>query len=452
MRDVHGLGRPPRALSAATALWLSFLFVSIYGGTGWLTSLRSDVGAWWFAWERTLPLVPWLIVPYMSLDLFFVAAPFLCVERAELRTYRRRMTIAILAAGGMFVAMPLQFGFPRPQPGGWPGAIFAALHGFDRPYNLFPSLHIAILLIIAGTYLRHTRGVVRALVCIWFGLIGVSTVLTYQHHVIDVAGGIVLALLCRYAIAESPAPQPVVVNSRLGAWYAAGAATLASLAWWFAPWGWLALWPAASVAIVAGAYFGFYGAITRKSCGRVPPVARLILAPWLAGQKLSLLYYRRHAAPWNEVVPRVWMGRQLTRREAAQAIARGATAVLDLTGEFSEAGSLLSLNYLNLPVLDLTAPTPAQLRAAIDFINAHRRAGAVLVHCKIGYSRSAAVIGCWLLDTGLAATPGQAVARMRDARPTLVVRREAWRALRQFPRGGDRLRTASVSALLEAQT
>jgi protein-tyrosine phosphatase/membrane-associated phospholipid phosphatase len=452
MRDVHGLARPPRALSAATAAWLSLLFIAVYGGTGWLTSVRSDVGTWWFAWERSLPLVPALIVPYMSLDLFFVAAPFLCVERAELRTFRRRITAAILAAGALFVAMPLEFAFPRPHPDGWPGAIFAALHGFDRPYNLFPSLHIAILLIVSGPFLRHTRGVVRMLVAVWFGLIAVSTVFTYQHHVIDVAGGIALATLCCYAIAESPAAHPAAANSRLGAWYAGGAAMLAALAGWFAPWGWVLLWPAGSMAIVAGAYFGFYGAITRKSGGRLPLAARLILAPWLAGQRLSLLYYRRQASPWNEMAPGVWMGRQLTDREAARAVAEGATAVLDLTGEFSEASTLLSLNYLNLAVLDLTAPTPVQLRAAIDFINAHRRAGAVFVHCKIGYSRSAAVMGCWLLDAGLAVTANDAVARMRVARPALVVRAEAWRALRQFSRGGNPLPETASSTLLEART
>jgi protein phosphatase len=146
------------------------------------------------------------------------------------------------------------------------------------------------------------------------------------------------------------------------------------------------------------------------------------------------------------------MGRQLTAREAARAVAEGATAVLDLTGEFSEASTLLSLDYLNLAVLDLTAPTPVQLRAAIDFINAHRRAGAVFVHCKIGYSRSAAVIGCWLLDAGLAVTAIDAVAWMRVARPTLVVRAEAWRALRQFPRGSDPLPETASSTLLEART
>src|SRR3954467_10538374 len=148
MGHVQRLPRPPRALSAATALWLCALFVAVYGATGWLTSLRADVPTWSFEWERTLPLVPWLIGPYMSLDLFFAAAPFLCVDRAELRALRRRMTAAILIAGAVFALMPLQYAFDRPQPDGWTAPIFRALHAFDRPYNMFPSLHIAILVIL----------------------------------------------------------------------------------------------------------------------------------------------------------------------------------------------------------------------------------------------------------------------------------------------------------------
>src|SRR5215510_3260237 len=114
MGNVHSLDRPSRVLSGATALALSLLFVTIYGLAGWLTSLRADVGTWAFNWERSLPFVSWLIVPYMSLDLFFVAAPFLCRERAELSVFGRRMTTAILVAGAMFVVMPLRFAFPTP--------------------------------------------------------------------------------------------------------------------------------------------------------------------------------------------------------------------------------------------------------------------------------------------------------------------------------------------------
>ena len=48
----------------------------------------------------------------------------------------------------------------------------------EYPHNLFPSLHIALRMILADIYARHTRGVVRVLVHVWFSLIGLSTVLT----------------------------------------------------------------------------------------------------------------------------------------------------------------------------------------------------------------------------------------------------------------------------------
>jgi len=55
----------------------------------------------------------------------------------------------------------------------------------------------------------------------------------------------------------------------------------------------------------------------------------------------------------------------LTDTEAEKALSQGVTAVLDLTTEFSEAWPFLSVAYLNLPLLDLTAPTPRQLQRAV---------------------------------------------------------------------------------------
>ena len=434
MGNVHGVARPPRLVSAATAFALSLLFIVVYGLTGWVTSLRADVGTWVFEWERRLPFVPSLIVPYMSLDLFFVAAPFLCATRGELGAFRRRMTTAILAAGAMFLLIPLQFAFPRPAAAGWTTRFFDLLYGFDRPSNLFPSLHVAILMILSATYHRHSRGMTRWLIHGWFTLIGLSTVLVYQHHVIDVAGGFALGLLCYYLIPERTAPRSLTAHARIGAWYAIGAMILAAAGASLRPWGLLLAWPAASMMIVAAAYLGIHADLTRKQDGRLPFTTRTVLAPWLLGQQASLIYYRGQALPWNVVAPGVWIGRQLSEREAADARSHGATAVLDLTAEFSEAGAFLALPYLNIPILDLTAPTPDQVRAGVDFINAHRHAGAVYVHCKIGYSRTAAVAASWLIDAGLAATPDEAIARIRTARPSLVVRREALASVHAFSR------------------
>ena len=68
-----------------------------------------------YPWERYIPFVPLMILPYMSIDLFFVAAPFLCQRRDELRTLSRRIIFAILVAGAFFLVMPLKMGIARPS-------------------------------------------------------------------------------------------------------------------------------------------------------------------------------------------------------------------------------------------------------------------------------------------------------------------------------------------------
>jgi predicted protein tyrosine phosphatase/membrane-associated phospholipid phosphatase len=435
MGNLHRFRGPARGQlihAALTALGTSLLFVVVYGGCSWLTAQRGDVGTWVYGWERSIPFVPLMIIPYMSIDLFFVAAPFVCRDREERRLLARRIALAILAAGACFVLMPLRFAFPRPVPQGWLGAIFGFLHAFDRPYNMFPSLHIVLRTLLAHTYARHTRGALRWLVHIGFSLIGFSTVLTWQHHVADVAGGFILALLCFYFV-RRPTPAVRGKNVRIGIYYLLGAGLLSAAA--LAPGGWALalLWPALGMALAAGAYFGWTADLFRKENGRLPLSSRCLLAPLLLGHWLSLRHYSRRADPWNEVVPSLWVGRRLNEREARRAVRQGVAAVLDLTAEFSEPAAFRALAYLNLPVTDLTAPSPAQLATAVAFIQRERARGTVYVHCKIGYSRSAAVVGAWLRAAGIAPDPADAIALMRRARPTLVVRPEAGTAIARWP-------------------
>jgi protein-tyrosine phosphatase len=163
--------------------------------------------------------------------------------------------------------------------------------------------------------------------------------------------------------------------------------------------------------------------------------ARLILAPSLLGQQLSLLYYRHQCQPWDKVTPEVWIGRTLNHGEAAAAARLGVTAVLDLTAEFSEAKPFRTLIYRNIPVLDLTAPSINQLREIATFIDDQSRKGVVYIHCKIGYSRTAAAAAAYLLQTGKVDNIAQAIALLRQVRPAIVVRSEVVLALSNFARG-----------------
>lgn len=413
---------------------LSLLFLVVYGWCNWFTAQRANVPTLFFEWERLIPFVPLMIVPYLSIDLFFIAAPFLCRTNRELGTFSTRITAAVLMAGVCFLLFPLRFAFDRPQAEGWLGVAFDWFRSLDQPYNLLPSLHIALRTILADHYAQHTRGLWRYASNFWFILVGLSAVLTYQHHVMDVVAGFALGVYCLYIFPDSTLRLPVMKNRRVGSYYLLGTFIVAAFAILFWPWGAFLLWPTISLAIVTAAYFGAGPGIFRKRDGRLPWTTWWVLGPVLLGQELSRRYYRRHCRAWDELTPRVWIGGVLNHAAAAAAVRAGITAVLDLTAEFSTAVPFRALNYKNIPILDLTAPTTDQLEQAASFIERESETGVVYVCCKIGYSRTAAAAAAYLLRAGASRTVSAAIELVRRARPAVIVRPEVIEALNEFAR------------------
>lgn len=382
-------------LSAA----LSLLFVFVYGLSNALAAGRSNVGTCFFEWELRIPFVPALILPYMSIDLFFVASFMLCEDRIELHTHARRIAAAILIAGLAFLMFPLTTGYPDPEVSGWSGSLFQFLWSFDKPHNLAPSLHVALASLLWPAYARHTRARLRCLVHVWFALMIVSPIFTWRHHLLDVWTGAMLGQLCVFAFPgrrDQTLVRSGTSNFRVARLYAAGSAILALVAFAIGNWCWLLLWPAVSLALIATAYVRGSSSIFRKKDGRLPISTRVVLGPYLFGAKLSRLIYRRHRRPWVESATGVYCGRLLTKREARAMSAMGITGVLDLTAEHSETRAFQGAEYLNVPVLDLTTPSSDQLDAAVAFITKHAGRGGVYVHCALGVSRSAAAVAAYI--------------------------------------------------------
>ncbi|MGH2505376.1 MAG: protein-tyrosine phosphatase family protein [Ktedonobacterales bacterium] len=112
---------------------------------------------------------------------------------------------------------------------------------------------------------------------------------------------------------------------------------------------------------------------------------------------------------------------------------QGIGAVLSLTETPLPAATLdrLELAWLHLPIDDQTAPTQADLLAALDFIDQQRVAGrGVLVHCRIGEGRTGAILAAYLIRQG--ATAEQALEHLRAFRPGAVSSPEQQRALAHF--------------------
>jgi hypothetical protein len=111
-------------------------FFLVYGACNGLTSLRAEVGSFFFEWERHVPVVPWTIVPYWSLDVFYACSVLLCRNRLELDRHAWRIVTAVLLSAVGFLLFPLRFGFPRPEVEGMFG------HVVPSPLRLRPALSI----------------------------------------------------------------------------------------------------------------------------------------------------------------------------------------------------------------------------------------------------------------------------------------------------------------------
>ncbi len=418
------------------ALWLVFLgpfFFLTYGAANWWTGQLPVVPSMYWEWERAIPFLPWLMLPYMSIDLFYAGSLFICKDKAGLDTHAKRLLLATVISVAGFLLFPLQFAFTRPEVAGFNGWLLDLLMGFDKPFNQLPSLHISLLIILWVKYAEKLTGLWKAALHLWFGLIALAVVGTWQHHVVDVLGGAVVGVLCLYLVPDVGVAQSMAGVSaqhrKIGARYAAGA--LAAGVWWTAlAWGghvWVGLgfaWTSLSLALVSLAYFGAGAAVFQKRDGQLSRVARLVLLPYLLGAALSQRRYARRLDAWNELVPGVLIGRVLSVREVARLRAsHPRLAVLDLTAEFSALLREAAMAYRNLAVLDLTAPHSAQLAQGADFIEAQRAAGnTVFVHCALGISRSAAVVQAWL-DRRMESASARQV--LEEARPATALTRKA---------------------------
>ena len=67
----------------------------------------------------------------------------------------------------------------------------------DAPHNLAPSLHIVFSTIAVLACAHHAPRPARLGLWAWLMAIAASTLLTHQHHILDVATGLLVAFACR---------------------------------------------------------------------------------------------------------------------------------------------------------------------------------------------------------------------------------------------------------------
>jgi membrane-associated phospholipid phosphatase len=146
------------------------------------------------AWDRLLPLAPVWALIYGALYGFLIVLPVFVVQQNEMI---RRAVWAYITVWSVAYACFLLYPTIAPRPDEVTGDGFAVwglrlLYDADPPYNCFPSIHVAHSFVSALVCHRvhRTLGLV-AVSCA--SLVAMATLLTRQHYVADVIGGVLLA-------------------------------------------------------------------------------------------------------------------------------------------------------------------------------------------------------------------------------------------------------------------
>lgn len=141
--------------------------------------------------ERDIPFVPEAEVVYGMAYLVPLVAIQTLSEASRVVRLLVALLVAIAAAYTVFLVFPVEFPRPAVHAHSLATLLLSLQYTADKPYNAFPSLHVAITWLVwlgCRDRVRHGGPFLILLIAI-----SASTVLVKQHYLADVVAGGALA-------------------------------------------------------------------------------------------------------------------------------------------------------------------------------------------------------------------------------------------------------------------
>ena len=237
-------------------------------------------------------------------------------------------------------------------------------------------------------YARHVPRRAQWLLHVWFVLVGVSVLTTYQHHVIDIPTGALLGFFCLWLWPDRGAspwrgvrahPRAAPARARRAAMRPARSCLSLRRCFSGRAAGWL-LWPAVSLALVAANY-AFFGA------GRIPE-GRRRPHEFCRARSAGALSRRRLAQFARLDAQRPGAGRR-SRRGCARPYSRPAMSPPNSRRSSTSAPSCRcthgEVGWRAFPMLDLVTPDRRRTCAggSDNRAGARRRSGAGVLRARL---------------------------------------------------------------------
>lgn len=201
----------PRAALAACGAWWGLLWATIWFGSAWLSSFWTHRIEFALPFERTVDPMHWMIPIYASYDLAAAFLPLFCRGWRDYAVVGRAILLQTAVSCTIYIILPQQLAFSTTRTGAvWDW--LSGLTGLPHPglYSYAPSMHVAGVIAI-GMFFAPRLGRAGA-TALWAWCIGViaSTWMVQEHHLADIASGIVLALVIRPRTVASASVGPTM--------------------------------------------------------------------------------------------------------------------------------------------------------------------------------------------------------------------------------------------------
>ena len=188
---------PILPLYAVIPLIGSFLINSVVYST--TMALCADLPHYDFTTDldRMVPFVPWFVYIYF-LSFPFWAVNYILIGRGEKKQFYQFLTADLssrMVCLFFFVFVPTTNVRPEVTGISFADNLMRMLYSIDQPTNLFPSIHCLMSwFCFIGIKDRTDIPVwYKSFSCVFAILIFISTQVTKQHYLIDIAGGVLLA-------------------------------------------------------------------------------------------------------------------------------------------------------------------------------------------------------------------------------------------------------------------
>jgi len=425
------------------SLWLLVLgpgFFLVYGSVNHFTAAREPVASLFLPFERSIPVVPWHILPYMLLDLMFAMSLFMCRSIVELDQHAKRLASAIVLASVCFLLWPLKFGFDRPELDGFWGVLHKQLTEFDLPYNQAPSLHIILLVLVGIIFLRHLPNWLKLPTLLWCGIIFVSVLTTHQHHSIDIITALPVTLFCLCLFPNNKESKFEFLEVRahddshwVGYLYLVLSIACFVVGGLLSFWGMLLALPGMACALMAAAYLWRDERLLHKAQnGSVPWYVKCVMFPVVWVQTLYKISYTSDVNPIDRIIEGVFVARRSNNKEFIEQVKEHEIKTfIDVAPEFAAPKMPTEIDYVALNWLDLAPVRIHQLNIAADELANALDKGCVLIECKLGLQRSVLVLIAYLVKHQKM-TVEQAYAVVLKKRQGAVLRLRQTKLLEEF--------------------